>query len=78
MQNARSCSPSRRYVAVRDDDTVDSDPVASFRQLIALPAGGAREAPRIDPRRIRTIVDRGVVTSTRLPKPTETGQEVRA
>ena len=40
---------------------VDPDPIASFRQLIALPAGGAREAPRIDPRRIRTIVDRGVV-----------------
>ena len=40
---------------------VDPDPVASFRQLIALPPGTAREAPRIDPRRIRTIVDRGVV-----------------
>jgi hypothetical protein len=40
---------------------VDPDPVASFRQLIALPPGPTREAPRIDPRRIRTIVDRGVV-----------------
>ena len=40
---------------------VDPDPVASFRQLIAVPPGTAREAPRIDPRRIRTIVDRGVV-----------------
>jgi hypothetical protein len=40
---------------------VDPDPVASFRQLIALPSGSTREAPRIDPRRIRTIVDRGVV-----------------
>ena len=40
---------------------IDPDPVASFRQLIALPPGAAREAPRIDPRRIRTIVDRGVV-----------------
>ena len=40
---------------------IDPDPVASFRQLIALPPGTAREAPRIDPRRIRTIVDRGVV-----------------
>ena len=40
---------------------VDPDPIASFRQLIALPPGGAREAPRIDPRRIRAIVDRGVV-----------------
>jgi hypothetical protein len=40
---------------------VDPDPVASFRQLIALPPGTAREAPRIDPRRIRTMVDRGVV-----------------
>jgi len=40
---------------------VDPDPVASFRQLIALPPGSGREAPRIDPRRIRTIVDRGVV-----------------
>lgn len=40
---------------------VDPDPVANFRQLIALPPGATREAPRIDPRRIRTIVDRGVV-----------------
>jgi hypothetical protein len=40
---------------------VDPDPVASFRQLIALPPGTTRQAPRIDPRRIRTIVDRGVV-----------------
>ena len=40
---------------------VDPDPVASFRELIALPPGTTREAPRIDPRRIRTIVDRGVV-----------------
>ena len=40
---------------------VDPDPVASFRQLIVLPPGSTREAPRIDPRRIRTIVDRGVV-----------------
>jgi hypothetical protein len=40
---------------------VDPDPVASFRHLIALPPGTTREAPRIDPRRIRTIVDRGVV-----------------
>jgi hypothetical protein len=40
---------------------VDPDPVASFRQLIALPPGSTREAPRIDPRRIRTMVDRGVV-----------------
>jgi hypothetical protein len=40
---------------------VDPDPVASFRQLTALPPGTMREAPRIDPRRIRAIVDRGVV-----------------
>ena len=40
---------------------VDPDPVASFRQLIALPPDTAREAPHIDPRRMRTIVDRGVV-----------------
>ena len=39
---------------------VDPDPAGSFRQLIALPPG-TREAPRIDPRKIRTIVDRGVV-----------------
>ena len=40
---------------------VDPDPVASFRELISLPPGTMRQAPRIDPRRIRTIVDRGVV-----------------
>ena len=40
---------------------VDPDPAASFRQLIALPSDTAHEAPHIDPRRMRTIVDRGVV-----------------
>jgi hypothetical protein len=35
--------------------------VASFRQLIALPPGNTREPPRIDPRKIRSILDRGVV-----------------
>jgi hypothetical protein len=40
---------------------VDPDPDASFRQLIALPPGSTREAPRLDPRKIRTIVDRGAV-----------------
>jgi hypothetical protein len=40
---------------------VDHDPVAAFRQLIALPPSAAREAPYIDPRRMRTILDRGVV-----------------
>src|SRR5215813_11977022 len=40
---------------------VDPDPVASFRQLIALPPDTAREAPHIDPRTMRAIVDRGVV-----------------
>ena len=41
--------------------SVDPDPVASFRQLIALPSDTAHEAPHIDPRRMRTIFDRGVV-----------------
>jgi hypothetical protein len=40
---------------------VDPDPVASFRDLVAVPPDTAREAPHIDPRRMRTIVDRGVV-----------------
>jgi hypothetical protein len=40
---------------------VDPDPVASFRQLIALLPDTAREAPHIDPRTMRAIVDRGVV-----------------
>ena len=40
---------------------VDPNSVASFRQLIALPRGATREAPRIDPHRIRMIVDHGVV-----------------
>jgi hypothetical protein len=39
---------------------VDPDPVASFRQLIALP-DPARAAPHIDPRKLRAIADRGVV-----------------
>jgi len=40
---------------------VDPDPVASFRDLVAVPPDTAREAAHIDPRRMRTIVDRGVV-----------------
>lgn len=41
--------------------SVDPDPVASFRQLIALPFDTAHEAPHIDPRKMRAIFDRGVV-----------------
>src|SRR6478735_5441208 len=40
---------------------VDPNPVASFRERIALPPATARKAPGTDPRLIRTIVDRGVV-----------------
>jgi hypothetical protein len=40
---------------------VDPDPVASFRERVALPPGTTGKAPGIDPRTIRTIVDRGVV-----------------
>jgi hypothetical protein len=41
--------------------SVDPDPVGSFRQLIALPSDTAHEAPHIDPRRLRAMVDRGIV-----------------
>src|SRR5215469_10638936 len=40
---------------------VDPDPIASFRDLVAGPPDTAREAPHIDARRMRTLVDRGVV-----------------
>jgi len=40
---------------------VDPDPVASFRGLIAVPPDTAHESPHLDPRRTRTLVDRGVV-----------------
>jgi hypothetical protein len=40
---------------------VDPDPIASFRDLVAGPPDTAREAPHIDARRVRTLVDRGVV-----------------
>ena len=40
---------------------IDPDPVASFRQLIALPPDPARATPQIDPRKLRAIADRGVV-----------------
>jgi hypothetical protein len=40
---------------------VDPDPVTSFRNLLAVPPDTAREEPHIDPRRMRTIVDRGVI-----------------
>ena len=39
----------------------DPDPTASFRQLIALPPDATRAPPHVDPRRLRAIVDRGVV-----------------
>jgi hypothetical protein len=41
--------------------SVDPDPVTGFRDLIAVPRESAREPPHIDPRRMRTMVDRGVV-----------------
>jgi len=41
--------------------SVDPDPVASFRRLITPPPGTAQAAPRIDPRLLRKIVDRGVI-----------------
>jgi hypothetical protein len=40
--------------------SVDSDPVASFRQLIAVP-DSPRAAPHVDPRKLRAIADRGIV-----------------
>ena len=40
---------------------VDSDPVASFRDLIAVPPDTAHESPHLDPRQMRTMVDRGIV-----------------
>jgi hypothetical protein len=40
---------------------VDPDPVANLRDPIAVPPDTAREALHIDPRRMRTMVDRGVV-----------------
>jgi hypothetical protein len=55
---------------------VDPDPVTGFRDLIAVPPDTAREAPYIDPRRMRMMVDRGA--NKRLPKPMETGPEARA
>jgi hypothetical protein len=53
---------------------VDPDPVASFRQLIALPPDTARGAPNIDPRKLRTMLDRGVVT---FASATNDGDRVR-
>jgi hypothetical protein len=38
----------------------DRDPFASFQQLAAAPQNPAGAKPRIDPRSLRTIVDRGV------------------
>ena len=38
----------------------DRDPSPSFQQLAAAPQDAARPKPRIDPRSLRTIVDRGV------------------
>ena len=38
----------------------DRDPFASSQQLAAAPQDAARPKPRIDPRSLRTIVDRGV------------------
>jgi hypothetical protein len=40
---------------------VDPDPIMGFRDSIAVPPDTEREALHIDPRRMRTMVDRGVV-----------------
>src|SRR5262245_30366806 len=53
-----SIAPLRSLSAIMTP--ADPDPVGSFRQLIALP-GATREAPRMSTRRIRMIVDHGVV-----------------
>jgi hypothetical protein len=42
-------------------DSVDPDPVATFRQLIAPPSAPRPPAAHIDPRMLRRIMDRGVV-----------------
>jgi hypothetical protein len=41
---------------------VDPDPDASFRRLITPPPQPAQPLPHVDPRKLRTILDRGVVT----------------
>lgn len=43
-------------------DSFDPDPVASFRQLIKPPPGASKPAAHVDPRMLRRIMDRGVVT----------------
>jgi hypothetical protein len=43
-------------------DSVDPDPVASFRELIRPHPGTSRRTAPVDPRMLRKIVDRGVVT----------------
>jgi hypothetical protein len=56
-----SDAQSTLMFSVAPQTPAEPDPVASFRQLIAPPSDTARETLHIDPRRIRTIVDRGVV-----------------
>jgi hypothetical protein len=43
-------------------DSFDPDPIASFRQLIKPPPGASQAAAHVDPRMLRRIMDRGVVT----------------
>ncbi len=42
--------------------STDPDPIAGFRQLMTLPPEPPRPLPHIDPRILRKILDRGVVT----------------
>jgi hypothetical protein len=43
-------------------DSFDPDPIASFRQLIKPPPGASEAPTHVDPRMLRRIMDRGVVT----------------
>jgi hypothetical protein len=55
---------------------VDPDPVASFRQLTALPPDNARAAPHVDARKLRRLPI-AVSLVMRMPKPMGIGREPR-
>ena len=62
-------------VVVGDFDAGHPDPVASFRQLIALPSDTAREAPGRESAQDRARSSIAGSSDTRLPKPMENGQK---
>jgi hypothetical protein len=61
LESAATDVPANKGTSDETTAPIDPDPFAGSHRLAALPHDAVRGAPRVDPGRLRTIVDRGVV-----------------